>query len=335
MLFVDQPIGVGFSLLGNESWPKSSVEASFDFERFLIRFFQLYPSLRSNDLYIFGESYAGHYVPAFASQILANQAKNNITSLKGIGVGDGWVELQTQVNYYASPAFSEGLISPYRAKIYKQWEKDIAKQSMDGNKNLSAEVFINYTGDASESPGVPNYEYSIPSLTGIAAPPLNFENYVSGGLDYLIPWFNSNKTRMALGIPHDVDWISCQDPIYRAFYQDFFESYRQNISYILKSAKVLIYNGQNDLDNSLPGSVAYINQLNWSGLRDFQRAKKQIWQNENQVAGTVKLSSNLTVVSVYNAGHMVPLDQRSNALNMLRRFINNQKDWTSLTAQDT
>jgi serine carboxypeptidase-like clade 4 len=45
--------------------------------------------LAPNPFYIFGESYAGHYIPSLTAQLISNYANNNIR-LSGIGVGDGW-----------------------------------------------------------------------------------------------------------------------------------------------------------------------------------------------------------------------------------------------------
>jgi carboxypeptidase C (cathepsin A) len=45
--------------------------------------------LKTNPLYIFGESYAGHYIPAFA-RIIFQDDKLNFINYKGIGIGDGW-----------------------------------------------------------------------------------------------------------------------------------------------------------------------------------------------------------------------------------------------------
>ena len=40
------------------------VQVGIDLHAALSQFFQLFPNLRSNDLYLTGESYAGKYVPA-------------------------------------------------------------------------------------------------------------------------------------------------------------------------------------------------------------------------------------------------------------------------------
>lgn len=44
----------------------------------------------STPLYIFGEGYAGKFVPAIAAKLLQEQKNGgNITGLKGIGIGGG------------------------------------------------------------------------------------------------------------------------------------------------------------------------------------------------------------------------------------------------------
>jgi cathepsin A (carboxypeptidase C) len=43
--------------------------------------------LKDYDFYLAGESYAGHYIPAFAKKILENDTST--IPLKGILIGDG------------------------------------------------------------------------------------------------------------------------------------------------------------------------------------------------------------------------------------------------------
>ena len=72
LLFIEQPIGVGFSNLGNNTIPNNTESVAKDFETFLVNFYNLYPSFKNNDLYIFGESFGGHYIPGFASYLVQN-----------------------------------------------------------------------------------------------------------------------------------------------------------------------------------------------------------------------------------------------------------------------
>ena len=72
--------------------------AAEDNYRALQAFYELFPQLQKNDLYIAGESYAGVYVPELVKQILKNNANalaaHHIGSelsipLKGFAIGDG------------------------------------------------------------------------------------------------------------------------------------------------------------------------------------------------------------------------------------------------------
>ena len=81
LLFVDSPVGVGYSVAGDEQ-PNNAMDTARYLQIFLIRFFQLYPSLAKNDFYIFGESFAGHYIPALATIIVSNSTNNKI-NIKG------------------------------------------------------------------------------------------------------------------------------------------------------------------------------------------------------------------------------------------------------------
>ncbi|KAH6980735.1 Alpha/Beta hydrolase protein [Ilyonectria sp. MPI-CAGE-AT-0026] len=73
VLFVDQPVSVGFS--AGKRLPHGLVEASQMMDRFLRQFITAFPQMADRDLYIAGESYGGSWVPALASTILQTQGK--------------------------------------------------------------------------------------------------------------------------------------------------------------------------------------------------------------------------------------------------------------------
>jgi len=72
LLLIEQPLGTGYSQLNNPNPIKSTEEAAVDFEAFLIRFFELYPSLKENPLFLVGQSYGGHWIPVFAKRLMDN-----------------------------------------------------------------------------------------------------------------------------------------------------------------------------------------------------------------------------------------------------------------------
>lgn len=91
MLFVDNPLGAGFST-GNELYSDSLDELAFLLEIFLTRFLDQNPDFNGRKFHIVGESWAGKYVPALAHRLLFNSQKPVKLDLKGIAIGNGIVD---------------------------------------------------------------------------------------------------------------------------------------------------------------------------------------------------------------------------------------------------
>lgn len=70
IFFLDQPIGVGFSYSDNpDDHANGTFAASEDVYIFMQLWYQAFPDTRNLPFSIAGESYAGHYIPIFASHI--------------------------------------------------------------------------------------------------------------------------------------------------------------------------------------------------------------------------------------------------------------------------
>jgi carboxypeptidase D len=102
MLYVDQPVGVGFSYGDN---PVNSTATAAPYVwKLLQAFYSSFPEYKSRDFGIFSESYGGHYAPAFAKYIQdqneANAGENiNIVAL---GINNGWIDSLIQEPEYIS-----------------------------------------------------------------------------------------------------------------------------------------------------------------------------------------------------------------------------------------
>lgn len=115
MLYVDQPLDVGFSYSANRTGKKvtDSKQGAQHLLNFLYNFYSTWPALAKSPLYIFGESFGGHYVPPFAKLIFENKTFTTTKGvvLKGIGLGDGLVDPLNQFNFYDSLLYSVGIVS--------------------------------------------------------------------------------------------------------------------------------------------------------------------------------------------------------------------------------
>lgn len=81
MLYVDQPIGVGFSY-GTDS-ATSTITAAEYVWAFLQNFYAAFPTYESRDFALFTESYGGHYGPEFASYFLSQNEAIDAGTVSG------------------------------------------------------------------------------------------------------------------------------------------------------------------------------------------------------------------------------------------------------------
>jgi carboxypeptidase C (cathepsin A) len=114
-VMVDQPAGTGLSFTRNDSCLAATEGLALDQLYTGIRMLlseENLPQFAKLPFFIFSESYGGHYVPELATRILAGNGAGMTpkVNLKGIGVGDGWVNPLVANSAYSEYAYSHGLI---------------------------------------------------------------------------------------------------------------------------------------------------------------------------------------------------------------------------------
>lgn len=70
MVFIEQPVGVGFSV-ANGKLSYGDDQAAQDNYNFVVGFFERFKMLKQNKFYITSESYGGHYMPTLADAIVS------------------------------------------------------------------------------------------------------------------------------------------------------------------------------------------------------------------------------------------------------------------------
>ena len=161
-LVIDQPVGTGLSFSKDSETcaPQNEIQSTEQLYKALQEFFSLYADYSDNDFYIFGESFGGHYIPRL-TEFTVNANNGNQTSkvyspldikihLKGIGIGDGWVDPETQTKDVASYAFDHGFITSSQQtdlqKTVDQCEQQLHKydnSTMNGTVLVPASVGVN------------------------------------------------------------------------------------------------------------------------------------------------------------------------------------------------
>ena len=310
IMSIDFPYGTGYSFANAQTDNKNTTqEATYYLYKFLYKLWQKYPFFYNRDVYLWGESYGGHWVPGLAYNIVQQNALNNgfHFPLKGIALGDPWVDPLTQTQTYSSYAYSASLINSQQMSISNYYQ-NLVYNYLNTNQPLQAESnWDNTVGVISNFAGGVNV--------------YNVRNYGDYDENNLISFMNKQSTQQLLHVGNKM-WSSCNDTVYDYYRADIMNSSIVYLPSILASGvTVMVYNGQDDLIVNTPGIENMIASINWPGATQFSNAPKTNWMVNGSVAGYAQSAQNLTFVVVLASGHMAPYDQPVNIKDMVKRYV--------------
>jgi cathepsin A (carboxypeptidase C) len=136
-------------------------------------------------------------------------------------------------------------------------------------------------------------------------------------------FLNLESTREALHVSEEAgEWEECNTAVNVMFAADWMKNFHTNLIPMLEDGiEALIYAGDTDFICNWMGNKAWTLALEWSGTSAFQAEGDHDWLVNGKSAGLARTAKGLTFLQVYNAGHMVPMDQPEAALQMLDTFL--------------
>eukprot|EP01017_Pseudomicrothorax_dubius_P000058 TRINITY_DN0_c1116_g1_i1.p1 TRINITY_DN0_c1116_g1~~TRINITY_DN0_c1116_g1_i1.p1 ORF type:complete len:129 (+),score=33.87 TRINITY_DN0_c1116_g1_i1:112-498(+) len=118
--------------------------------------------------------------------------------------------------------------------------------------------------------------------------------------------------------------------VHTALMGDWMTTLAPKVQYLLsKDVYVLVYSGDKDFICNWRGGEAWVHEVEWAHKGDFNNQNYTDWVVDGNNYGQYKSIEPLTFLRVYEAGHMVPLDQPEASLYMLTRFF---KRWAEMKA---
>lgn len=337
IMWIDQPVGVGFSYGDESEYDSTEKEVGDDMFHFLQSFFKAYPQYQKQPFYVFGESYGGHYVPAVAHRVFeGNNNKEGLhINLQGISIGNGLTDPEVQYKYYPQMAYNntygvkavaypvylamEAAVKPCTSMITKCQKSDAAC--------LAAQAFCNaalvapYAGS-----GLNVYDVR----EECKVPPLCYD------FSSVDKFLNLQSTREALHVnKHSAKWTSCNMDVHSRFSYDWMKNFHQLVTPMIESGiEVLVYAGDADFIVNWYGCKAWTLELDWSKKAEFQQAPDNDWSVDGKKAGKLRNVGPFSFLQVFEAGHMVPLNQPKNSLAMLKQFTKvDGATWTTREAK--
>jgi len=323
ILFVDQPSGTGFSYGDSDSYDSNEKEVSTDLYNFVQELMKVHPKYHKNNFYIFGESYAGHFVPAAAQAVFeGNKNKDNeYIALRGIGIGNGLTDPEIQYQHYPEMAFKSGTAPAAVDRETYNNMKAAVPPCISAIKNCEKSNSLNVCSEAMSNCNMALIQPV--QLAGINQydmreqckhPPLCYD------FNAIETFLNSKKTQKILGTHRK--WESCNFGVNGQFQGDWMKNYAKHIPEMLGNGhSVMIYAGDVDFICNYIGNKAWTKAMDWPHKKDFNAAQDKDWKVDGKVGGKVRHANGLTFVQIHKAGHMVPMDQPKAALTMLDQFL--------------
>jgi len=265
LLFVDQPIGTGFSHSEIGHDVKTEDKVASDMAIFLRGYLEENPEYKGRDFYITGESYAGHYVPAIA-YYLVNSATDVDLNLKGIAIGNGLTDPFAQYPAYATFSYENDLISEEWDKVMTVGMKacqGLIYESESGPKaglklEIAATEFCQLLADSVIGnplhPKFNVYDIRIPC----EKPPLCYDFSQSD------TFMNDATVQETLGVTGR-KWVECEKLVHSFLLGDWMTNLMPQVGSMLDNTdiEVLVYSGDKDWICNWRGGEAWTHDTKW------------------------------------------------------------------------
>nr|CAB3453628.1 unnamed protein product [Digitaria exilis] len=325
VIFLESPAGVGFSYTNTSSDYEKTGDwrTAEDSYRFLLHWLERFPEYKGRDLYIAGESYAGHYIPELAALIVAvrRYTGKDPTSLKGVFIGNPYLDDYKNEEGALEYLWNHGVMSDeVWANINEHCSfgpsDDLLCEEAKWPFSLQNPHFNVAAGDISA--------YNIYAPICIQAS--NGTTYSIGHLPgydpcigYYVPnYFNRIEVQKAIHARIDTPWSTCNDSLGR-IWKDAPVTMVPTLSWLVKNGlRVWLYSG--DMDDVCP-----ITATRYS-VKDLNLTITKPWRPwytpDNEVGGYVQqYKGGFTFASVRGSGHLVPSFQPKRSLVLFYSFL--------------
>lgn len=349
VIFIDQPVGTGFSYSRNGCVPSDSYLGAKDMHVFLQIFLSdVFPEKKGLDFHIAGSSYAGHFIPPLSSEII----KNNILhpgkqiKLKSIAIGNGYVSPRDTISGFYDTLCTT--ISGVEEPFFDETRCNAISEAMPRCLKLFQacydypdEIICHATEDYCSG--------HIRSLFDIEVVENNRDpfditrkcddgDYCYEGLGKISKFMQGPDVFRTLGVDtkyltnFSIDSTQVEEIFMRG--NDPWVTTVSDIKYALESGiNVLIYTGKLDLICNLAGNIRWTENMEWAGQAEYRSKKLSPWNYKTsegviQKAGEQKSvkfgGSRFDFVTIDNAGHLVPFQQPEAALYMINKWLANE-----------
>ncbi|KAI0637548.1 alpha/beta-hydrolase [Trametes polyzona] len=324
ILFVEQPVGTGFSQGKPDVTNEDQVAA--EVVGFLQQFLDIFKELQGKKLYVTGESYAGMYVPYITNYIFEHPKALNL-KMTGFWVSDpvlGWDVVQTQIpavdfvhKYQNVFSFNQSFMAHLDAAAARcgyagYFEKHVTYPPKGvlplPGKSVEADPGCDLWDEIFDAAVTVNPAFNIyrifdtwPILWDVLGFPGSFFQAQSP------IYFDREDVKRAIHAPLNVTWAECSDiDVFPHGDRSAPPAFTVLPSVIEKSERAVIVHGLADFILIAEGTRIVIQNMTWNGKQGFHEPIKpdSLVVDGMGALGTSHLERGLAYFEVALSGHM-------------------------------
>ncbi|XP_053299193.1 retinoid-inducible serine carboxypeptidase [Pleuronectes platessa] len=333
VLFVDNPVGTGFSYTdGPDGFATDVATVASDMLVLLKHFFSEKTDFQSIPFYIFSESYGGKMAAAISLELSNAIAQGTVKcNFAGVALGDSWISPLDSVMTWGPYLYTTSLLDDNGLAAVSS-AAEMVKQAVEQQQFLKATELWSMTETVVEqyTNGVNFYniltqdpDEKVRSSVGEDFIALQARRHIRPLHSQSLSQLMNGPIRKKLGIiPQNVTWGGQAEDVFSHMAGDFMRPVVDVVNQLLiAGVNVTVYNGQLDLIVDTIGQELWVKQLKWGGLPGFN---KLTWRPlDDPIAPGVtgafyKTYKNFAFYWILRAGHMIPSDQGPMALQMMK-----------------
>ncbi|CAH0396239.1 unnamed protein product [Bemisia tabaci] len=315
MVFVDNPVGAGFSFTKSESgYPTSLKAVTEDLYKFLVQLHRMFPSFKQNKLVLVGESTGTVYAELLAQKIFEeNKISDCKLNLRRLIIASRHTD-QGMLRRSSSFLFELGLIDDFQRQEIAGYEEELRAIELIGNATESGIHWAQTVKRIKEFTGLRDTLDFVHDDIGV------YQKKASS-------WFlNQPEIKKALHVgEHEFTENSAEAGEH--LLRTPWASTKSAVESMLTdgSLPILSVYGQLDPFRSIRGRM--FDDYEWPRSKEYFKAKRCQFMVGDEVAGYYKTTGPLTEVLLRNSGHLIAAAKPRWALELIDRFIGDEKSF--------
>uniref|UniRef100_A0A8B9HHP8 Carboxypeptidase n=1 Tax=Astyanax mexicanus TaxID=7994 RepID=A0A8B9HHP8_ASTMX len=325
VLFVDNPVGTGYSYTDSEKALATDVSmVAADMMVLLQSFFSQRTEFQTVPFYIFSESYGGKMASAISLELTKAVQKGSIKcNFAGVALGDSWISPLDSVLTWGPYLYSTSLLDDYGLKEVTQAAKDVQQAVQQGQYQKATQLWsVTENVVEQNTNGVNFYNIltwcilsciDVEKMTkqmSLSLPVALKRRHIKPLHGQSLSELMNGPIRKKLGvIPKNVTWGGQAEDVFSSMSGDFMKPVVDIVDELLSAGvNVTVYNGQLDLIVDTMGQELWVKKLKWEGLQKFNQMK---WtaledpESAGQTGAFYKTYKNFAFYWILKAGHMV------------------------------